>query len=103
MEQVLIDKFTVPGGTVKEFTERMSINRNIIRKLPGFVSDAAYQRTDGNSVIYVTVATCANEESFKRARESVKTAYEKEGFDMPAMLKRLQVQFARGIYSPLGY
>lgn len=42
MKQIFIDKFMVPEDSVEEFIERMNSIRGLLRKLPGFIEDAAY-------------------------------------------------------------
>jgi steroid delta-isomerase-like uncharacterized protein len=96
----LIDKFFVPAAAKGEFYERMHINRNFIRTLPGFVKDEAYEYTDDNgNLICVTVAQWADKAAVAKAKEAVQAEYKKEGFDMPAMLKRLNITIDRGIYA----
>ncbi|WP_143307180.1 ester cyclase [Chitinophaga vietnamensis] len=96
----LIDKFTVPPAAKQEFYERMKINRDLISKLPGFIEDAVYEHTAENGdLVCVTVAQWQNQESINKAREAVQATYQREGFDMPAMLKRLHIVMDRGIYT----
>jgi heme-degrading monooxygenase HmoA len=94
MKQIFIDKFIVPAQAVNEFTNRMNSNRDFIKKLPGFIKDEAYERTDeqGN-LVCITIAIWENEEVMKKARETVQAEYKKQGFDMPAMLTRLYKPF----------
>ena len=101
--QILIDKFIVPKDAKQEFMERMNINRNFIKQLPGFVQDAVYESNDehGNE-IYVTVAVWQNEAVFKKAREAVQAEYKKQNFDLPGMLKRLNITIDRGVYKKVG-
>jgi predicted ester cyclase len=95
-----IDKFFVPAAAKKEFYERVRINRNFIKQLPGFITDAAYEYTDENgNLIFVTVAQWENREMVDKAKEAVQTQYKKEGFDMPGMLKRLNITMDRGMYT----
>ncbi|HVW62643.1 MAG TPA: ester cyclase [Puia sp.] len=95
-----IDKFFVPGAAKAEFYERMRINRTFIRTLPGFIKDEAYEHTDENgNLICVTIAHWANKEAMAKAREVVQAEYKREGFDMPAMLKRLNITMDRAIYT----
>jgi predicted ester cyclase len=96
----LIDKFLVPPASKAEFYERMHINRSFLKSLPGFIKDEAYEYTDNDgNLICVTVAHWANKEVMAKAREAVQAAYKKEGFDLPAMLKRLNITIDRGIYT----
>ena len=98
-EQVLIDKFIVPQNARQEFVERMNINRNFIKGLDGFVRDNVYERTDeqGN-IIVVTIAVWQNEEAIKKAKEAVQEEYKRLNFNMPEMLKRLNITIDRGVY-----
>lgn len=98
-EQILIDKFFVPGNARQEFYERANINRNFIKKLPGFIEDKVYERTDeqGNLIV-VTIAVWKNADAIKKAKEAVQAEYKKEGFDMQEMLKRLNIVIDRGVY-----
>ena len=77
----------------------MKFNRNIIRQQPGFVSDSVYERTDEKGdFYYVTIAVWENEEAIQNAKKTVQAEYEREGFDMPGMLKRLHISIERGTY-----
>ncbi|MDO6433680.1 ester cyclase [Flavitalea sp. BT771] len=96
----LIDKFLVPPAGKAEFYERMHMNRSLLKTLPGFIKDEAYEYNDNDgNLICVTVAHWANREVMAKAREAVQAAYKKEGFDLPAMLKRLNINIDRGIYT----
>jgi predicted ester cyclase/heme-degrading monooxygenase HmoA len=97
-----IDKFHVPAQAKQEFLERVAVNRNLIKKLPGFIEDHAYERTDENGdLIFITVAIWKNEDAVKKAKEAVQLEYKKEGFDMPQMIKRLNITIDRATYSEL--
>ncbi len=99
-EQVFIDRFMVPEKAKQEFLERMSISRNFIKTLPGFIEDSVYKRVDeqGN-LTCITVAVWASEEAMKKARETVQAEYKREGFSLQAMLERLHITIDRGIYT----
>lgn len=94
-----IDKFIVPAKAKQAFLERVAINRSFIKKIPGFIEDHAYENTDeqGN-LIYVTIAVWENEEALKKAKEVVQAEYKRQGFDMPGMLKELNITLDRGVY-----
>ena len=95
-----IDKFFVPAAAIKEFKERVTINRAFIKKLPGFIEDAAYEYTDKDgNLILITVALWQNSEALNNAKEAVQAQYKKEGFDAPVMFKRLGITADRGIYT----
>jgi heme-degrading monooxygenase HmoA len=101
MEVVLIDRFVVPAAAKTEFWERANINRQFIKSLPGFVQDNAYEEDGEDESRIVTVAVWANEKAFENARQSVTEYYKQQGFDMPALIKRLHIQMERGIYKRL--
>jgi hypothetical protein len=95
-----IDKFFVPATAIKEFKERVTINREFIKKLSGFIEDAAYEYADKDgNLIFITVALWQNSEALNNAKEAVQAQYKKEGFDAPAMFKRLGITADRGIYT----
>lgn len=97
-----IDKFFVPAAAINEFRERTQINRDFIKKLPGFIEDAAYEYTDNDgNLVFVTVALWQNKEALNNAKEAVQAEYKKQGFDAHAMLKRLNITVDRGIYNQL--
>jgi len=95
-----IDKFLVPAAAISEFRERVKINRDFIKNLPGFIEDAAYEYTDADgNLILVTVAQWQSQEALNKAKELVQAEYKKTGFDAPAMFKRLNITMDRGIYT----
>jgi len=95
-----IDKFVVPAPAIKEFKDRVKINRDFIKNLPGFIEDAEYEYTDNDgNLILVTVALWKNMEALNTAKEAVQAEYKKTGFDAPAMMKRLNITMDRGIYT----
>ena len=99
MKQIFIDKFIVPEKSKQEFLERVSINRNFIKHLNGFIKDEAYERTDENgNLIYMTIAVWENETVLKKAKESVQAEYKKEGFNIAEMFERLNIVMERNIY-----
>lgn len=100
-QRIFIDRFVVPEKASEEFFTRMNINRHMLEKLPGFVEDQIYTRKDeqGN-LICITVAIWESEAAIKNAREVVQAEYKKEGFNLPAMLERLNITMSeRGIYT----
>ena len=100
MRQVLIDKFVIPKNAIEEFIQRMTYNRGFIKNLPGFVQDAAYERTDENGdKIVVTVAVWQDEDAIKRAKEAVQAEYTRIGFGLAEMLARLNITVERATYN----
>ncbi len=65
-----IDKFVIPTAAREEFMKRTQINREFIKKLPGFIEDEMYisTDTDGNTHC-VTVAVWENEEALQKQKK----------------------------------
>ena len=101
-QRIFIDRFSVPVNARKEFMERMTYNRNFLKKLPGFIEDNAYETTgnEGNLLI-VTVAVWESDEAIARAKEAVQAEYKKIGFNMPEFLQRQNISIERGIYNKM--
>ncbi|HTJ48040.1 MAG TPA: ester cyclase [Cyclobacteriaceae bacterium] len=94
-----IDTFTIPGNVSEEFMQRVKINRDFIKKLPGFVEDAAFQRKDENgNVIFMTIAVWENEQAVQHAKNEVQAEYKREGFNPAEFLKKLNITMDRGIF-----
>ncbi|MGJ4788627.1 antibiotic biosynthesis monooxygenase [Leptospira koniambonensis] len=99
MQKVLIDTFIVPKIAENEFFNRVKVNRNLIKGLPGFVQDYTYIREKSKDDFqFVTVAIWENEEAINNAKKEVQISYQREGFDMPGMLQRLGISIERGIF-----
>lgn len=95
-----IDKFTVPASARDTFYERVRINRALISKLPGFVTDAAYEYTDDKgNLFFVTVAQWESKEALDKARETVQAEYRRQGFNLAEMLQKQNITVDRGIYT----
>ncbi|HZX57815.1 MAG TPA: antibiotic biosynthesis monooxygenase [Mucilaginibacter sp.] len=104
MEQIFIDRFRMPQGSKSEFIERMQINRHLISKLPGFIKDDVYESLDDDgNYLCITIAVWANNAAIKNAKELVQAEYQNEGFNMPAMMERLDIRMERGQYRRLDY
>lgn len=102
MEQIFIDHFIVPQAAKKEFLERMTVNRNFIKDLPGFIRDEAYECSKENGNLqYITIAVWENEQAISEAKALVQAKYQQEGFDLRAMLDRLEIRMDREVYSRL--
>jgi predicted ester cyclase len=97
-----IDKFFVPAAAKAEFYDRMHKNRSFLETLPGLIQQDAYEYSDKDgNLIVVSVAQWESKEAIEKAKEAVQAEYKREGFDMPAMLKRLNITVDRGIYTDL--
>lgn len=94
-----IDKFLVPEAARQEFLQRVAFNRNFIKTLPGFIEDAAYERTDeqGN-LIFITIAVWQNEQVLKDAKEAVQAEYQKQGFNPAEFFEKENITMERGTY-----
>jgi steroid delta-isomerase-like uncharacterized protein len=95
-----IDKFLVPANAIAEFKERTTFNRQYIKTLPGFITDAEYTYTDeqGN-LICITVANWESRDALAKAKEAVQAVYKEQGFNPAEMFKRLGITADRGIYT----
>ena len=102
--QIFIDKFFVPQNAIEEFTQRMQINRDFIKKLPGFIEDEAFVRTDEDgNLICITVAKWQNAEALESAKAAVQKEYQRTNFNPSEMMQRLNVTMERGSYFPLDH
>jgi len=98
-QQTLIDRFIVPQPAIDTFMQRVNYNRNFIKKLPGFMHDAAYQhRDEKGNLIFVTVAVWENETLINNAKNAVQSEYKRIGFNMPQFLEQAGITIERGIY-----
>ena len=100
-EVYFIDRFLIPAGSMKEFTERMNYNRNFIKNLDGFIEDRAFeQKSDDGNFIVITTATWKSKEHLADAKTKVQSEYKRINFDPAEFYQRLHIQMERGIYSP---
>lgn len=94
-----IDRFVIPAAAKKEFFERTRINRQFIKKLPGFLGDEMYVSEDENgNARCVTVAVWENAAALQQAKEKVQAFYQEEGFNPAEMLNRLGITIDRAVY-----
>jgi predicted ester cyclase len=95
-----IDRFFVPVKAIPEFCQRMKINREFIKSLPGFMGDQAYEYSDeeGN-LICITVALWESRNAVDRAKVSVQAEYKRQAFDPDDMMTRLQIVLDRGVFT----
>lgn len=104
MQQVLIDKITVPANAQKPFMERMNVNRNIIRQQPGFAGDEIFeQQDDSGNLVVITIARWQNAELLQKARHMVQAEYTKAGFNLAEFCEKLNIKIERGIYQPVNH
>ena len=101
--QWFIDKFFIPAAAKTEFYARARINRELIRKLPGFIRDEAFEHPDGNgNIICITIAEWESMDAINNAKEAVQAEYKKEGFNPAAFMQRLNITIDRGLYTRVG-
>ncbi|MDR8393760.1 antibiotic biosynthesis monooxygenase [Aliifodinibius sp. S!AR15-10] len=99
---IFINRFIVPGQAKEEFVERLHINQDYIKNLPGFVEDRAYQRTDEDgNLVCITVAVWEDEESLSNAKEAVKEEYQRQGFDPAEFFQQNDITAERGIFTKI--
>jgi heme-degrading monooxygenase HmoA len=101
MQVVFIDRFVVPNAAKAEFLERMKTNRDFIKTLPGFIEDSAYEEAGETESYYVTTAIWRDEEAIQKARAAVTAEYQREGFNPPEFMKKLNIRMERGVFKKL--
>ena len=99
MQQILIDRITVPVNAKDEFTKVMTYNRNFIKGLPGFVKDEVYEQTDDlGNFHFITIAVWQSTDDLKKAKEKVEAEYKRISFDPRAFCQKLNIKMERDIY-----
>lgn len=99
---VFIDKFEVPLEARQEFLERMEFNIKFIEALPGFIEHKTFEEVQSEQTVsYVTIAVWRSAQDLENAKIKVQAEYKKQGFDLPEMLKRLNIKFERAIYKSI--
>jgi heme-degrading monooxygenase HmoA len=97
-----VDKFFVPKNSIEEFIKQMKINRAFIANLSGYIRGEAIEKTDseGNKTI-ITIAIWENQDKLDKARQSIQTAFKRNGFNPAEFYQRLNIKMERDIYSRL--
>lgn len=96
---VLIDKFHVPKASIAQFTEKMEMNRKLIKTLPGFIRDDVYKQTEASGdLVVVTVARWESLEKIAKAKETVQSEYKKTGFNLSEFIAKWGITMERGIF-----
>lgn len=97
---VLIDKFHIPKESIGPFTEKMEMNRKLIKTLPGFIKDNVYKQTETNGdLVVVTVAEWESLDRIAKAKETVQSEYKKSGFNLPEFIAKLGITMERGVFT----
>ena len=86
----------------KAFLERVRINRNFIKTLPGFLGDEMLGHTAANGdFVCITTARWKNAGALQSARSAVQDAYAKEGFHAADFMQKLGIKMERDVLEPL--
>jgi heme-degrading monooxygenase HmoA len=104
MQVVLIDTFTMPDESKREFLEAVAQSTTTLRRIPGYVEGYIYEKTGGethNNIVTTTV--WQDEQAFENARTQARVEFKKIGFDPANVMSKLQVQMQRGIYKRSPY
>lgn len=99
---IFIDAFVVPENARKAFLERMEINRDFIRTLPGFVEDHAYEKTIGDGKFnYITVVKWESEDAVNNAKKEVTSLYVSQNFNIQEFFSKLNITLERATYTEM--
>lgn len=99
---IFIDTFTIPENAREAFIIRMNKNRDLLKTMPGFIEDHAYEKTSGESRFnYVTIATWENEEAITNAKKAINAYYRNENFNLQEFIKQNGITLERALYSEM--
>lgn len=98
MNQILIDRFEFPQDAKEVFLERVKINREFIKTIPGFLGDEAYIQEGNDKILFLTIATWENQTCLDNAKTMVFSEYQRQGFVMQDFLTRHSIRIEREIY-----
>lgn len=97
-----IDTFTIPENAREAFIIRMNKNRDLLKTMPGFIEDHAYEKTSGESRFnYVTIATWENEEAITNAKKAINAYYRNENFNLQEFIKQNGITLERALYNEM--
>jgi heme-degrading monooxygenase HmoA len=90
---VFIDKIIVPASNRTDFVTRMKATQQFLHALPGFISQATYERTDadGNSV-FLTATVWQDKAAIDNAQVALAAEYKRTGFDRAAYNKKMNIK-----------
>jgi heme-degrading monooxygenase HmoA len=104
MEQVVIDYFTVPADAKEEFLRATRRVQSFLKTLPGYVDGYLYEKRQGQSPYNVmTTATWENAEAVEKTKSAVRAEFQRQGLDPQEMMRRLEIETVRSIYSRQAY
>ncbi len=100
----LIDKIVIPKKSVEEMLKQTSSLNLFIKKLPGLISQQAFQHTDdeGNMTL-ITVATWKDQHALNNAREAVQGEFQRLNLNPQEFFSRLAIKMERSVYHPINH
>jgi len=97
-----VDRFTFPKDSFDDFLARMTMNREYIRTMDGFIRDEAMISEDPDGTIVVmTVAVWKDQACMEKAKESVFKKFKMDGFDPREFYQKFHIKADRRVFSPL--
>jgi|SRR5215472_10129323 len=104
MQTVLIDKFVVPEESRLRFLETSREIQGVLKTMPGFVEGFVYEKREGTERDNImTIAVWATEGAYKDAKKAMPGKLQELGLDPREVMRRLNVQIERGVYSRSPY
>ncbi|UOE47430.1 hypothetical protein MTO98_23775 [Mucilaginibacter sp. SMC90] len=99
MEQVLIDKITVPKNAILKLINRLDYNTSLLEKQPGLIKNSHYEQIDeqGNLTI-ITIAVWKDVDALNSAKTTIQEDYRRNNINLPEKLKEWGVVIDRGLY-----
>lgn len=95
----LIDKFFIPKNAIEEFNQRLEINRNFLKTLPGFIRLEEFgQKDPAGNLNFISVAFWENMSDVESAKTAVEAEYKRTGFDPADFFQRMNIKLERGLY-----
>jgi heme-degrading monooxygenase HmoA len=90
---VFIDKIIVPASHRTEFVTRMQSTQQFLHALPGFITQATYERTDADgNCVFLTATTWKDKAAIDNAQEALAAEYKRTGFDRAAYNKQMNIK-----------
>ena len=90
---VFIDKIIVPASNRTDFVTRMKATQQFLHALPGFISQATYERTDADgNYVFLTATVWQDKAAIDNAQEALAAEYKRTGFDRAAYNKKMNIK-----------
>jgi hypothetical protein len=91
--KIFIDKITVPALHRTDFVTRMKATQQFLHALPGFITQATYERTDADgNCVFLTATTWKDKAAIDNAQEALAAEYKRTGFDRAAYNKQMNIK-----------